>query len=118
MDTPLIAGLTGLDLTVLGGVLGALGLLWRLARRIWPVLRKLTHFVDDLVGEPDRPGVPGRPGVMARLAAIEAHGQQTDRRLDGIEHELKPNSGRSLHDQVTKAAAGVARLEASVGEGK
>lgn len=54
----------------------------------WPVARKLSHFVDDVVGEPDRPGVPGRPGLMVRVAHIE--------------HEVKTNHGSSLKDAVKR----------------
>lgn len=70
-------------LVVMG--VGALGFL---VVKVWPVVRKFVHLIDDLTGEPDRPGVPGRPGVMDRLAQVE--------------HELKPNSGTTIKDAVNR----------------
>ncbi|HEU5475703.1 MAG TPA: hypothetical protein VFV67_34110 [Actinophytocola sp.] len=75
-------------------IVTALGVLWRSVGR--PVLRtakKASNFIDDVVGEPARPGVPARPGLMDRVQAVE-------KRLTAIEHELHPNSGTSLRDQV------------------
>lgn len=71
--------------TVIGLCVGAVVWLFKVA---WPVVRKLNHFVDDVVGEPDRPGVPGRPGLMVRVAHIE--------------HEVKTNHGSSLKDAVKR----------------
>lgn len=64
------------------------GLLGWLIKVAWPVVRKMSHFVDDVVGEPDRPGIPGRPGLMVRVAHIE--------------HEVKTNHGSSLKDAVKR----------------
>ena len=80
---------------VIGLLFGAV--MW-LAKVVWPVVRKLNHFVDDVVGEPDRPGVPGRPGLMERVAHIE--------------HEVKTNHGSSLKDAVKR----VEEVQARQGE--
>lgn len=68
----------GIGLTVVGGLL----------RKLWPLLKKLSDFLDDVAGEPARPGVPARPGLMERVQSIE--------------HELFPNSGKSLRDQTNR----------------
>lgn len=68
----------GIGLTVVGGLL----------RKLWPLLKKLSDFLDDVAGEPARPGVPARPGLMERVQRIE--------------HELFPNSGKSLRDQTNR----------------
>lgn len=113
MNSPLIAGLTGWNIT---GILAVVAALTALARKVWPFARKFVHFIDDWFGEPERDGVAGRPGVMARLAAIDEHGRRTDDRLDAIEHELKPNSGKSLHDKVAQVARTAARIEQQVNQ--
>jgi hypothetical protein len=105
VTTPLFAGLTGWNIT---GILAVLTGFGALARKVWPYVRKFVHLIDDWFGEPERDGVPGRPGVMKRLQDIDDHGKRTDRRLDAIEHELKPNSGHSLRDVVDRVEAAVA----------
>ncbi|GIH27605.1 hypothetical protein Aph01nite_59150 [Acrocarpospora phusangensis] len=59
-------------------------------------LKKLSDFMDDWNGEPDRPGVPGRLGVMQRLEAIES--------------EVKINHGSSLKDAVNRIETGLNEL--------
>lgn len=78
--------------TVVGILAAAIG--W-IIKKAWPFLRKVTHFFDDLMGEPERPGVPERPGIMSRLETIEG-------RLGGVEHEVKTNHGSSLKDAVKR----------------
>ncbi|NIL57091.1 hypothetical protein [Salinispora arenicola] len=59
--------------------------------------RRASRLVDDLLGEPPRPGLlDGRPGLMARVVRIEG-------RLDALE-ELRPNGGSSIKDQVDRIA--------------
>jgi hypothetical protein len=60
-------------------------------------LKKMGDAVDDLQGEPARPGVPERPGVMVRLATIE--------------EQLYPNHGSTLRDAVDRVAVSVKGLE-------
>ncbi|GLZ34889.1 hypothetical protein Lesp02_70760 [Lentzea sp. NBRC 105346] len=85
---------------VVGGaglVLGLIVKAWKAVRPVWVGVR---DFLDDWRGEPGRDGVPERHGVMKRLATIEADGAATRQRVKDIEHELHPNSGSSLRDQV------------------
>lgn len=76
-------------------VAGALALAWRAARAVRRIAARVDDFVDDWQGVPSRPGVAERPGVMARLDRIEG-------RISRVEHELQPNSGRSLRDAVDR----------------
>lgn len=78
-----------IGLTVVGGLL----------RKLWPLLKKLSDFLDDVAGEPARPGVPARPGLMERVQSIE--------------HELFPNSGKSLRDQTNRMEE---KLDDQIGE--
>lgn len=57
-------------------------------RKALPLLKKLGDFLDDVAGEPARAGVPARPGLMERVQRIE--------------HEMFPNSGKSLRDQTDR----------------
>lgn len=41
------------------------------SKRIWPIMRKLEHMLDDFNGTEARPGVPARPGIMKRVESIE-----------------------------------------------
>jgi len=59
-----------------------------LIKKVWPLLRKMGDFLDDVAGEPARPGVPARAGLMERVQRIE--------------YELFPNSGKSMRDQTDR----------------
>lgn len=82
------------------GVLFVVGLIVKCWKTIRPVWVGVRDFLDDWRGEPERDGVKGRDGVMKRLATIEDDGASTKKRVEDIEHELHPNSGSSLRDQV------------------
>ncbi|MBP2331230.1 hypothetical protein JOF56_011615 [Kibdelosporangium banguiense] len=83
----------GQILLFVGGLVLVVGLFAKVWKAIRPVWRGTGNFLEDWNGEPERPGVPAKPGVMERLRAIE-------QKVDGIDHELHPNSGQSLRDQV------------------
>lgn len=70
-----VDGLTGLGL---GGIIALAGVVWK----IMPNLRRISHFLDDLMGEAARPGVPASPGILERLADVET-------RLGKVEETLK-----------------------------
>ena len=60
-------------LTTVGSIVG---------KRIWPIMRKLEHMLDDFNGTEARPGVPARPGIMERVESIE-------QRIKKLEEETK-----------------------------
>lgn len=101
-------------LATLGGALAVVVYIVTRIKKGWktaaPWFKKLTHLVNDLVGEEARPGVDARPGLMVRTQTIE-------KRLDGItgtqadiikkqeDHdevlkELRPNHGGSIKDRI------------------
>ena len=93
-------GITAVDTAVIWSlaavaIAGAIALAWRMIRAVVRILKRMDDLADDWQGVPARPGVPERPGVMARLDQIEG-------RVSTIEHELRPNSGRSLRDAVDR----------------
>ncbi|GLH97336.1 hypothetical protein [Phytohabitans aurantiacus] len=92
-------------IVVLGGAIVLIG---KASRWVLRRARQLGHLLDDVLGEPEREGQPARPSLMARVASIEQkQGEQAatsralDRRVAGIERELRPNGGSSVKDQIT-----------------
>lgn len=95
----------------IGAGLTAGGWMASKAYRGW---RKLGWLIDDITGEPARPGQAARPSLMQRVATIEG-------RVTTIEAEVRPNGGGSMRDAVARietkvdtAAAKVAALEKRV----
>ena len=60
--------------------------------KLLPYGQKLVRFIDDVAGEPERPGFQSRPGLMERVARIE--------------HEVRTNHGTSLKDAVKRVESG------------
>ncbi|WP_336214365.1 hypothetical protein [Nonomuraea sp. LPB2021202275-12-8] len=93
-----MTGIFWVDVFVVIGIVGAgVALVWKALSLLIRKLRRLSHFLDDWLGEEARPGVPYRPGFPERVAAIEA--------------ELRPNHGTSLRDAITRVENGVRRVE-------
>jgi hypothetical protein len=73
----------------------AVGLLGIIARVLWKAGRGWSQMLEDWRGTPARPGVQRVPGVLERLSFVE----------DGvaeIRHEVKPNSGVSMRDDLSR----------------
>lgn len=67
-----------------------------------PKLRVFAAFLDGVSGKPARFGKPAEPGLFERLENIEARQATTIAKLDVVNHELFPNSGKSLRDQTNR----------------
>ena len=114
-------------LAVLGGLFASLGYIIR-------VVYRTSRTIDDLRGEPARPGFPARLGILERMAASEAAttataGEVSATRQDlaalatqlgGLSRQIEegivpavaqltPNHGASLHDKITQIALDTAR---------
>ncbi|MGW4030736.1 hypothetical protein ACWEFL_15690 [Streptomyces sp. NPDC004838] len=76
-------------------VLAITALAWPVLRWIYRMAVRGGQIIDDWHGEPARPGVPARAGVMERLGSIET-------RVTAVEHEVRPNDGRSMRDAVDR----------------
>jgi hypothetical protein len=77
--------------------------LWRVLRALVRIIARVDEVVDDWTGTPARPGVSARPGLMERVSAIEGQTCQIPdlaERVRAIEHEMHPNGGDSLRDQL------------------
>lgn len=94
-----LAGVTLLDLVTWATVLAAI---FAAVKWVVPFARKVSHFIDDVAGEPARPGVPARPGLMERVTSIEATQVTHGKSIEVVRHELFPNSGKSMRDQTNR----------------
>lgn len=78
-----------IDVGIIAGLFGVIGLL---GRTVWRVTRFLDHLTAMLeVWE----GTPERPGVVSRLDEIE-------RKVDDVHYNVKPNHGGSAYDAQTR----------------
>lgn len=99
-------------IAILAGISAAVGAIAGIVvgvKKTTPVVRLIVGVFGDFAGEPARPGVAARPGVMERLASIDekidAQGTRIDEQgeqLASIQHELHPNSGKSLRDSINR----------------
>lgn len=104
-------------------LLGVLVVLVVLARtthflitRSWPWFIRFKDFMDDLIGEPERPGHDAKPGIMVRLRAAEQTQQSQGELLRAVNYQLNPNGGGSALDKLTQQITGVANEVASISE--
>lgn len=71
--------------SVLTGFGTALAVVLPLVAALTPKARRFLHFIDDLMGEEERPGAERRPGILERLMLLEARLDLIERRLNTIE---------------------------------
>jgi hypothetical protein len=93
----------------MGSIVGTLlafgatvGALWLMTRPMRSTAKIIEQLREDWFGVPGRPGFPAIPGVPERLAMLEERSRDDRELLERIDHELHPNSGGSLRDQVNK----------------
>lgn len=94
-------------------------------RAIWPTARKVVHVIDDIAGEPARPGIRAVPGLMERVAAVEESQLTTqvkvdaiEAKVDTIEGEFRTNHGTTLRDTVDAIRETVEHNTTVIGEMK
>lgn len=90
------------DLVVLVPWLVALTVLIWVIVKLYPTVKKIIDFADDVAGEGARPGVAARPGLMERMSNFESQQNDIKQKLNTVHHELFPNSGKSLRDQTNR----------------
>ena len=71
--------------SVLTGFGTALAVVLPLVAALTPKARRFLHFIDDLMGEEERPGADRRPGILERLRLLEMRLDLIERRLNAIE---------------------------------
>lgn len=79
--------------SVLTGFGTALAVVLPLVAALTPKARRFLHFIDDLMGEEERPGAERRPGILERLMLLEARLDLIERRLNAIESCTKYADG-------------------------
>lgn len=74
----------------------ALAALGKGFRWLFTFFAKINQFLDDWLGEPERPGIaPKRPGLMERVANLEASAKI-------VEQQVQSNGGTSMKDQLER----------------
>ena len=81
--------------SVLTGFGTALAVVLPLVAALTPKARRFLHFIDDLMGEEERPGAERRPGILERLMLLEAQLDVIERRLNNIESRKDRAGGHS-----------------------
>ena len=90
----------GITLTDVFTWASVVGVIFAAFKWVIPFARKVSHFIDDVAGEPERPGVPARPGLMERFAKVEEKQDEQAKALETVRHEVTTNHGSSLKDAV------------------
>lgn len=93
-------------------VAGTSGGIWAFVKKVLPLLRRVVHFLDDWLGSPERSGKEAQPGIMERLQGFDQVLSVHTRHLEVVLHELFPNSGGSLRDEVKRTEADIADIKA------
>lgn len=88
--------------SVLTGFGTALAVVLPLVAALTPKARRFLHFIDDLMGEEERPGAERRPGILERLMLLETRLNLIERRLDAIESCTKCANSDSGVDGETR----------------
>ena len=79
--------------SVLTGFGTALAVVLPLVAALTPRARRFLHFIDDLMGEEERPGANRRPGILERLMLLEKKLELIERRLNSIESRTDREGG-------------------------
>ena len=85
------------------------------------LVKKVIHFLDDFIGEEERPGQDARPGFSERLTNMEdCMGTVKDQiesikeNVDSINAEMHPNSGSSIRDALNRIEKRVNQVEEKI----
>lgn len=99
-------------------LLGAITAIILFAGKLVKFIKRVIHFLDDFIGEEERPGMPARPGLSERITNMEkCMGDVKDQMssikedVDEIKIEMRPNSGTTIRDSLNRIEVKVHELE-------
>jgi hypothetical protein len=85
---------------------GLLALLWKTGRGAFRATRRLGRLTDEVLGDGgERPGWGKRlTAIEGNVAALQGNVARLDDKVREIGHEMKPNGGESMRDEVRRIA--------------
>lgn len=104
---------TGWLMTIIT-IIGAATTVSIFARKVFKVVKRIVHFLDDYFGIDERPGFDKIPGVAERIKNIEENLGYMCLRLDIVEQELTPNHGSSIKDAINRIDKRLSQVEEEI----
>lgn len=95
-------------------IMGALTTASIFLRKIFKIVKRIIHFLDDYFGSDERPGFDKVPGVAERIKNIEENLGYMCLRLDTVEKELTPNHGTSIKDAINRIDKRLSHVEEEI----
>lgn len=86
-------------------ILGGLTTVAAFFKWVMPFARKIGHHIDDVAGEPARPGQPARPGLMERMATNEQHMANLTERVASVLQQVANSHVTNLRDDLDEVKA-------------
>jgi archaellum component FlaC len=106
------------NIVMLATVLGAITAIILFAGKLIKFIKKVIHFLDDFLGEEERPGQEARPGLSERLTKMEDCMGTVKEQMDSIKEdvesikvEMHPNSGTTIRDSLNRIETKVQVLD-------
>jgi archaellum component FlaC len=109
------------NIVMLATVLGAITAIILFAGKLIKFIKKVIHFLDDFLGEEERPGQEARPGLSERLTKMEDCMGTVKEQMDSIKNdvesiktEMHPNSGTTIRDSLNRIEKRVNDVEEKI----
>lgn len=90
------------NIIMIATILGAITAIILFAGKLIKFVKKIIHFLDDFIGEEERPGQAARPGFSQRLFNMENCMSSVKDDIEQIKIEMQPNSGSTIRDAINR----------------